>query len=64
MSVSEVVSKYQSYIMSIPGVVGISPGVDRIIVYVRAEADSYYVPKVLEGIPVQVVVVGEFRPLW
>jgi hypothetical protein len=59
----EVALKYQTYIMSLPGVVGVSYGVDRIIVYVRTEADAYKVPKALEGFPVQTVVVGELRPL-
>jgi flagellar biosynthesis protein FlhB len=64
MSINEVALKYQASLMSIPGVVGVSYGTDRIIVYVKTEADASGIPMVLDGVPVQVVVAGEIKPLW
>jgi len=59
----EVALAHQAELMSIPGVVGVSYTADRIIVYVKTEADAFKVPLSLEGFPVQTVVIGEVRPL-
>jgi len=57
----EVKTKYESQLLSIPGVVGVVAGVDKIIVL--AEFEDVRVPSSLEGIPVEVRVTGRITPL-
>jgi hypothetical protein len=62
-SVAEILERHKATLMAIPGVVGVSPGPDRIIVYVESENVIYRIPAMLEGVPLFTVVVGKVRPL-
>ena len=56
--------KYESWLLKIPGVIGVSATRDRIIVYVVSEKAKLRVPSRLEGFPVEVRTVGRLRALW
>jgi hypothetical protein len=63
MSVAEILERHRATLMAIQGVVGVSPGPDRIIVYVENEFVIPKVPIILEGVPIIVVVTGRVVPL-
>ena len=64
MSAMGVALAHRGELMALPGVVGVGWGADRVIVYVKTEADAAVIPMALDGVPVQVVVAGEIKPLW
>ena len=53
--------KYEHLLLSLPGVVGVSCDGSKIIVYVESIEYSYRIPGELEGVPVEVRVVGKPR---
>jgi len=63
MSVADVFEKAKRVLLRIDGVVGVSVRDGRLVVFVESEEDVYKVPRVFEGVPVDVVVVGRVRLL-
>jgi len=59
MAVIEVRKKYEAWLLTIPGVVGVSATPHEIIVYVESEQVIPRLPKQLEGVPVVPRVVGK-----
>jgi len=59
----DVKARYESQLVSMPGVIGVGATENGIIVYVRTEEDAMRLPKEIEGVPVIPRIVGEVRIL-
>ncbi|RLF14698.1 MAG: hypothetical protein DRN06_06735 [Thermoprotei archaeon] len=57
----EVRAKYERWLLTLGGVVGVTSTDDKIIVLVMSQRDAVKIPRELDGFPVEVRVVGEVR---
>lgn len=60
-SIYSVKEKYENWLLSLPGVVGVGVMDGEIVVYVTSQRYASLLPTSLEGYPVRPVVVGETR---
>jgi len=64
MREAEVKEKYESKLLSIKGVVGVSAYGGKIIVYVEDADTMLRLPRMLEGVPVEPKIVGKVHAWW
>lgn len=60
-SIYEVKEKYEQWLLSLPGVVGVGVRDGCIVVYLSSQKYASLLPSELDGYPVRAVVVGTTR---
>lgn len=53
--------KYENWLLSLPGVIGVGVSDDHIVVYLSSEEYAKLLPETIEGYRVEPVVVGTTR---